>query len=389
MTAPKPFENPVYVTRPALPDRQDVFGKIDEIWRSRWLTNSGPQHGLLEKRLEDRLGVPGLSLFCNGTLALQIGCQALRLSGEVITTPFTYAATAHVLHWNGVTPVFCDIEQETLNLDPCKVEAAVGPRTSAILAVHVFGYPCDVGAFEAIAGQYGLKVIYDAAHCFGVELGGRGIGTFGDISMFSFHATKTFHTVEGGALTYRDPELGDRLELARNCGYRGEETIVVPGLNAKMNEIQAAIGLLMLKEFDREVARRKRLTEIYRDRLKELPGIVFRQDLPFVKHNYHCMSIRIEKRFGIRRDELYTALREYNIFARKYFYPLCSHFECYRGLPSASSTNLPVAEGIANEVLSLPLHGQLSADDVHRICDILAFLRESAAGGGGEAHRSA
>ncbi|MEJ2166197.1 MAG: DegT/DnrJ/EryC1/StrS family aminotransferase [Desulfobacterales bacterium] len=371
----KPFEKPIYVTRPTLPDLNEVYSKIDEIWDSQWLTNIGHQHREFEFKVKEYLGVPNVSLFCNGTMALQLACQALRLSGEVITTPFTFAATSHVLYWNNLTPVYCDIEPRSFNIDPDRIESLITPYTTAILPVHVFGHPCDIKAIAAIAKRYGIRVIYDAAHCFGVEVNGEPIGNFGDISMFSFHATKIFHTVEGGALTYRDSSLKERLELARNFGFKGEEKIVVPGINGKMNEIQAAIGILMLDLIKAETRKRKQLSVIYRERLKSIPGINFIKDISKVKHNYYNFAITVnEKEFGTNRDELYVSLKKYNVFTRKYFYPLCSQLQCYKQLPSSSAANLPVAEKITRMVLCLPLYGLLNEEDIHRICDIVEYI---------------
>lgn len=375
MKQPKSFEHPIYVTRPALPDRKAVYRKIDEIWDSQWLTNIGHQHRLFESTVQEYLGVPNVSLFCNGTMALQLACQALRLSGEVITTPFTFAATSHVLYWNNLKPVFCDIESKSFNIDPERIESLISPHTTAILPVHVFGYPCDIEAIEAIANRYGIRVIYDAAHCFGVEVNGEPIGNFGDISMFSFHATKIFHTIEGGALTYRDSSLKERLELSRNFGFKGEEQIVVPGINGKMNEIQAAIGILMLDLIKEECRKRKQLTLIYRERLRSIPGIDFRKDIPNVKHNYYNFTITVNKEeFGISRDELYISLKKYNVFTRKYFYPLCSQLQCYRHLPSSSAVNLRIAESISKKVLNIPLYGNLGSEDINCICDMLEYI---------------
>ena len=377
MNTPKSFDEPIYVTRPALPDRKAVYRKIDEIWDSQWLTNIGSQHRLFESTVREYLGVQNISLFCNGTMALQLACQSLRLSGEVITTPFTFAATSHVLYWNNLKPVFCDIGSQTFNIDPERIESLITPYTTAILPVHVFGYPCNITAIEAIANRYGIRVIYDAAHCFGVEVNGEPIGNFGDISMFSFHATKIFHTLEGGALTYRDGSLKERLELSRNCGFKGEEEIVVPGINGKMNEIQAAIGLLMLDLIKEESRKRERLTLIYRERLRSIPGINFKKDIPDVKHNYYNFVITVDKEeFGISRDELYDSLKKYNVFTRKYFYPLCSQFQCYRHLPSSSAANLPVAEKITKTVLSLPLYGALNEENIQRICDVIEYIHK-------------
>ena len=375
MSQMKPFEKPIHVTRPPLPDRKAVYRKIDEIWDSQWLTNVGSQHREFEAELKKYMDVPNISLFCNGTLALQLACQALRLSGEVITTPFTFAATPHVLYWNRITPVFCDIDPNTFNLDPERIESMITPNTTAILPVHVFGYPCDTQSIRQIANRYGLRVIYDAAHAFGVEVNGVKIGNFGDLSMFSFHATKIYHTLEGGALTFKDQSLRERLEFAKNFGFKGEESIVVPGINAKMNEFQAAIGLLMLDLVEEEIEKRKELTMIYRQRLSEIPGIHFRAEMSGVKHNYYNFVITVDQdKFGIKRDELYDKLKFYNIFTRKYFYPLCSQFQCYRQHPSAASDNLPVAESISKKVLSLPLYGNLKSHDINRICDILEYI---------------
>lgn len=378
MKTPDPFDNPIYITRPLLPSRGDMYKKIDDIWESKWLTNNGPQHQLFEVALKEYLGASNISLFCNGTLALQLACQALRLSGEVITTPFTFPATPHVLFWNNIKPVFCDIEEHLFNLDPGRIESLITPETTAILPVHVFGYPCKIDEIQDIADRHGLRVIYDAAHCFGVEFNNEPIGNFGDASMFSFHATKIFHTMEGGALTYKDKSLKEQLELAKNFGFKGEGSVLVPGINAKMNEIQAAIGILILKVVEEEIRKRKELTFIYRERLNRVPGISFRGDLPSVKHNYYNFVIRIdEKEFGFNRDKLYDKLKEYNVFTRKYFYPLCSRFECYRTNPSASPLNLPVAEKVTGQVLSLPLYGGLNVEDINHICDIIDFIHKN------------
>jgi len=367
-----PFEKPIYITRPLLPDKEEVYRKIDEIWNSKWLTNLGYQHQEFEIALKECLGVPNISLFCNGTLALQLACQALRLSGEVITTPFTFAATPHVLYWNRITPVFSDIDPYTFNLDPDRIEGMITPNTTAILPVHVFGYPCNIDRIQEIADRYGLRVIYDAAHSFGVEVNGEKIGNFGDIAMFSFHATKIYHTIEGGALTFRNSTLIERLSFAKNFGFKDEENIVVPGINAKMNELQAAIGLLMLKVVNKEIEKRKMLTSIYRKRLKSIKGIEFRDDMPKVKHNYYNFVVTInEEKFGMSRDDLYKRLKGYNIYTRKYFYPLCSQFQCYRHYPSSSPKNLPVAEKISKKVLSFPLYGDLQIEDIHKICNIV------------------
>ncbi len=375
MNTPTPFEKPIHVTRPLLPDRKKVYRKIDEIWDSQWLTNDGAQHVELETKIQEYLGVPNVSLFTNGTLALQLACQALRLTGEVITTPFTFPATPHVLYWNNIKPVFCDIDYNTLTLDPSCIESLITPQTTAIMPVHLFGYPCDVNGIEEVANRYGLRVIYDAAHCFGVQINNKPIGNFGDISMFSFHATKMFHSVEGGALTYKDQSLKERLELAKNFGFKGLETVVVPGINAKLSELHSAIGLLTLDIVDKESQRRKELTFVYRERLRTISGISFGKDVSGVKHNYYNFVIRIDsEELGITRDQLFDKLKIYNVLTRKYFYPLCSQFPCYKHYPSSSSSNLPIAEKASKQVLSLPLYGGLNEEDIHRICDIIESI---------------
>jgi len=372
----KPFSEPIYITRPLLPSREAVYRKIDEIFDSQWLTNNGPQHKLFEKALINYLQVPQLSLVNNGTSALQLACQALRLSGEVITTPFTFAATPHVLYWNSIKPVFCDIEENSWNIDPDKIESLITPSTSAILPVHVFGNPCNTEMIQKIAERYGLKVIYDASHCFGMKINGQGIGNFGDISTFSFHATKIFHTFEGGALACHDPTIKMRVDLAKNFGFQGENSVIVPGINAKMNEFQAAVGLLVINLLEEEVEKRKKLTMIYQNRLSEVKGITFLDKVDQkVDYNYYNFVIRVDKdKYGKGRDELYEELKKYNVFARKYFYPLCSQFQCYKNYPSSSSDNLPIAEKVSDEVLSLPLYGSLTDGDVNKICDIIGLL---------------
>lgn len=371
-----PFKNAIYVTRPLLPDLKAITKKLEEVWDSKWLTNNGPQHQAFEKQLQEVLKVPYVSLFNNGTIALIIACQSLRLSGEVITTPFTFPATPHVLTWNNIRPIFCDIDPVTMNIDANKIESMITPLTTGILAVHVFGTPCNVVTIQEVADRYGLKVIYDAAHAFCVEINELGVGNYGDISMMSFHATKLFHTAEGGCLTMRDQNLKDRIDLLKNFGVKNEEEVVMPGINGKMNEIQAAIGLVMLDYVEEEKRKRKRLTDTYRECLKDIEGISCLQDMPGVKSNYSCFVIQInEKLFGRSRDCVYKAFKEYNVYCRKYYSPLCSDYTCYRQLPSSASTNLPVATKIVKQVLSLPLYGDLSADDVETICDILFEIK--------------
>jgi dTDP-4-amino-4,6-dideoxygalactose transaminase len=371
----EPFETPVYVTRPLLPDLNMITKRLEDVWASKWLTNNGPQHQLFEARLQGVLKVPFISLFNNGTIALITACQSLRLSGDVITTPFTFPATPHVLTWNNIRPIFCDIDPTSMNIDADRIESMITPQTTGILAVHVFGTPCDVVKIQEIADRYGLKVVYDAAPAFGVEVNGVGIGNFGDVSMLSFHATKLFHTAEGGALTFKDQNLKVRVDLLKNFGIKNEEEVVMPGINGKMNEIQAAIGLVVLDYVEDEVRKRKHLTEIYRRRLKDIAGITCMKDTPSVKGNYQCFVIRInEKRFGRSRDAVHEGLKKYNVHARKYYSPLCSDYTCYRQLPSSTAANLPVATQIVREVLSLPLYGELSVDDVERICDMLGEM---------------
>ena len=373
-----PLDKPIFVTKPLFPELNDVMNKLKEVWDAEWLTNNGKQHGLLEDKLkEDFLKVPAISLFNNGTIALIVACQSLRISGEVITTPFTFAATPHILTWNNIKPIFCDIHPLTMNIDPDKIESMITPHTTAILAVHVFGTPCDVYKIQEIADRYGLKVIYDAAHAFGVEIDGVGIGNFGDISMFSFHATKLFHTAEGGALTYRDKHLKNRIDLLKNFGIKNEDEVVMPGINGKMNEIQAALGFVVLEMVAEERKKREQIRNLYRERLKEIEGISWIPDLEGVCSSLQYFPIRInEKRFGKSRDFVYEELKAYNIFTRKYFYPLCSDYSCYRQLPSATPLNLPNSHQVVKEILTLPFYGSLELDQVESICEILKLIKK-------------
>ena len=368
-----PFPAPLYVTRPLLPDISLMQAKFQEIWDSRWLTNNGPQHELLENKLVEFLKVPHLSLFNNGTIALIVACQSLRLTGEVITTPFTFPATPHVLNWNGIKPIFCDIDPQTMNIDASRIESLITPQTTGILAVHVFGSPCDMVKIQDVADRYGLRVIYDAAHAFGVEIDGRGIGTFGDISMFSFHATKLFHTAEGGALTYNIKELKARIDLLKNFGIKNEEEVIMPGINGKMNEIQAALGLAVLGIIDEERNKRKTVYDCYRKYFNGIKGLTFiSHELPGVKSGMQYFVLRINKEeFGCSRDHVYEILKRYNVIPRKYFYPLCSDYPCYRSLPSSLPSSLQVAQKVASEVLALPFYGELALEDVVRISEIV------------------
>lgn len=372
-----PFPEPIYVTRPLCPPLPAIQEKIAEVWASKWLTNMGPQHHALETALKKVLKVPYLSLFNNGTIGLITACQSLRLSGEVITTPFTFAATPHVLTWNNIKPIFCDIDPITMNIDADKIEAMITPQTTGIMPVHVFGTPCDVEKIQAIADRYGLRVIYDAAHAFGVEVDGLGIGNFGDISMLSFHATKLFHTVEGGALVYNDKNLKERIDLLKNFGIKNENEVMMPGINGKMNEVQAAIGLVMLDFIEEEREKRAKQIACYRSCLGDVTGITLLQEQPKIKSNHQYMVIRInQKEFGCSRDEVYYELRKYNVFTRKYFYPLCSEFTCYKHLPSSSNSNLPVARQVVDEVMSLPLYGDLSVEGAEKISQILKYIHQ-------------
>lgn len=377
MTKIEPFKERIYVTRPVFPTIEEVTEKLRDIWAAKWLTNNGPQHSMLERELTEFLKVPYLSLFNNGTIALMVACQSLRLSGEVITTPFTFAATPHVLSWNNITPIFCDIDAETMNIDAAQIESMITPHTTAILAVHVFGTPCDVATIQEVADRYGLRVVYDAAHAFGVEIGGRGVGTFGDISMFSFHATKLYHTVEGGALVHNNEHLKQRIDLLKNFGIKNEEEVVMPGINGKLNEISAAIGRIMLGYVEEERQKRIRLHAVYNEELADVDGIkVMPTCADDVKLNYQYYVIRIdEKLFGRSRDYVYEEFKRFNVYARKYFHPLCSEFTCYRQLSSSSPANLPVANVVGQQVLSLPMYGGLTEDDVRKICLILKSFR--------------
>ena len=373
----EPFDKRIYVTRPVFPTIEEVTDKLRDIWAAKWLTNNGPQHTMLEQELKAFLKVPYLSLFNNGTIALMVACQSLRLSGQVITTPFTFAATPHVLSWNNIEPIFCDVDAETMNIDADKIESMITPKTTAILPVHVFGIPCDVEKIQEVADRYGLRVVYDAAHTFGVEIGGRGIGTFGDISMLSFHATKLYHTVEGGALVMHDENTKQRIDLLKNFGIKNEEEVVMPGINGKLDEVRAAIGRIMLNYVEGERLKRKRLHKVYNEELAGVEGLKLMPKVADdVKLNYQYYVVRIEEEvFGRSRDYVYGAFKNFNVYTRKYFHPLCSEFTCYRQLSSSSPANLPVANVIAKQVLSLPMYGELTEDDVRKICAILKSFR--------------
>lgn len=371
----KPFEKPIYITRPMLADLNEVDSELRDIWESQWLTNGGAKHQQLEEELKKTLKVPGLSLFNNGAIALIVAIQSLRLSGEVITTPFTFPATTHVLPWNNITPVFCDIDETTLTIDSKKLESVMTAKTTGILGVHVYGMPCDVHSIQEIADRYGLRVIYDAAHAFGTEIEGKGIGTFGDISMFSFHATKLFHTLEGGALTFNAPHLKPRIDLLKNFGIKNEEEVIMPGINGKMNEVQAAIGLINLRHLDAERQKRHNIIEAYKQNLADIKGIKVFEIPNGIRNSYQYFIIRIDEEFGVSRDQVHLELKKYNVITRKYFYPLCSEYSCYKQLPSADPANLPVAHKVVKEVLCLPLYGNLKLDEVEKICDLIRSIK--------------
>lgn len=361
----------IYVTQPYLPPLKEFLPYLEKIWKNKWLTNGGPFHQELEKEMADYLGVEHLALFANGTLALVTALQALRITGEVITTPFSFVATAHSLLWNGIKPVFVDIRPGTFNLDPDKIEASITPHTTAILPVHVYGHPCDVEKIQGIADTYGLKVIYDAAHAFSVGYKGASLLNHGDLSILSFHATKVFNTFEGGAIICPDAKTKKRIDDLKNFGHAGEVTVVAPGINGKMNEVQAAFGLLQLKHIDKAIDRRREIDAQYREQLKSVPGI-FCPPLPVeTTYNYAYFPILVEKEYPISRDELNDELRRQGIYARRYFYPLITEFPMYRGLPSAGHENLPVAGKAAGKVLCLPIYPDLEDESVARISSII------------------
>lgn len=362
-----PFREPIYVTRPLLPSISKVSKRLEEIWASKWLTNNGPQHEQLEAHLKEYLHTDKLVLFNNGTLALILGIKALSLKGEVITTPFTFPATVEALDWNRIKPVFCDINPNDLTIDATKIEGLISERTTAILGVHVFGNPCNVGLIDEIASKYKLKVIYDGAHSFGSKINGVPISTYGDMTMYSFHATKLFNTVEGGALSFKDPALEYQLKLLKNFGIDNEE-VYLSGMNAKMNELQSAIGLEVLKEVEAEREKRQRLKKVYEQQFSEIPGVsVVNKD----SNSFQYFAIRInEKEFGKSRDWVNEKLKEYNVFTRRYFYPLCSSFDWYADLESARPENLQAANIAVKEVLSLPFYGDLDLDSAWRIGEI-------------------
>lgn len=362
----------VTVTSPLLPNLNDFVELLKDIWDKKWLTNNGFYHQELEKALSKYLNVPYISLFTNGTLPLITALQTLRITGEVITTPYSFVATTHSLWWNGIKPVFVDIDPEFGNLDPEKIESAITPKTTAIMPVHVYGTPCKTKEIQSIADKYGLRIIYDAAHAFGVTVEGLSLLEAGDLSTLSFHATKVYNTIEGGALICHDEKTKKRIDYLKNFGFADEITVVAPGINSKMDEVRAAFGLLNLKNVDNAIIDRKRIAEQYREGLHSVPGLRFLNDIEGVRYNYSYFPIFIdEERFGRSRDSLYQLLKDNNIFCRRYFYPLISSFSTYRNLESSDPSNLPIANLFAKQVLCLPIYSGLETDKVTEIIDII------------------
>ena len=358
----------ITVTSPLLPNLDEFTDSLKEIWESKWITNNGQFHQKLEAALAEYLKVPYVSLFTNGTLPLLTALQAMRITGEVITTPYSFVATTHALWWNGIKPVFVDIDPSTGNIDPQKIEAAITPRTTAILPVHVYGKPCDTEAIQTIADKYGLKVIYDAAHAFGVEVNGESLLNAGDMSTLSFHATKVFNTIEGGAMVMHDEKTKQRIDYLKNFGFANEIEVVGPGINSKMDEIRSAYGLLNLKQVDAAIAARQKVAVAYREALRNVDGISFWDDMPGVRHNYSYFPIFIDaEKYGMTRDELYMKMKDQGVWSRRYFYPLISEFSTYRGLESSRPENLPNAHRMADTVICLPMHHALSENDLNRI----------------------
>lgn len=365
------IEPPIYVTQPYLPPLEELTPYLEKIWENKILTNGGPFHQQLEQALCEYLGVEHIALFTNGTLALVTALQALRITGEVITTPYSFVATTHSLPWNGIKPVFVDIDPNTLNLDPARIEAAITPQTTAIMPVHVYGHPCDMDAIQKIADNYNLRVIYDAAHAFGVQCHCGSVLTHGDLSVLSFHATKVFNTFEGGAIVCPDAKTKQRIDHLKNFGFVDEVTVVAPGINGKMSELNAAIGLLQLTHIDEALSRRKTIDVAYREALSQVKGIHCVQDSGEEVTNYAYFPIMVEEDYPLTRDELFQQLREHNIYARRYFYPLISDFPMYRGLRSAQPGNLPIAQKAAKQVICLPIYPTLTTTEQQRIINVI------------------
>ncbi|MDY4366630.1 DegT/DnrJ/EryC1/StrS family aminotransferase [Pectobacterium brasiliense] len=371
------MKNPIYVTSPLLPPLEEFTPYLEEIWQNKWLTNGGPFHQRLEQALADYLGVRYISLFSNGTLALLTALQTLRITGEVITTPYSFVATSHSLLWNGLKPVFVDIDPITCGLDPEKVEMAITPSTSAILPVHCYGIPADVEEIQRIADNYGLKVIYDAAHAFGVKQDGTSILHQGDLSILSFHATKVFNTIEGGAIICQDAKTKKRIDYLKNFGFSDEVTVVAPGINGKMNEVQAAFGLLQLQHIDGALSTRQKIYQRYHDSLNNILGIRLLKVPDNIVWNYAYCPIFIDASFPCSRDEIYTLMKDKGILTRRYFYPLISSFPMYRGFDSANPGNLPLAQSVAEAVLCLPIHPDLQEDEQNLVIDIILAQAKS------------
>lgn len=362
----------IVVTSPLLPDLDEFNLMLREIWNRKWVTNNGEFHKRFEAALCEYLKVPYISLFTNGTLPLITALQALNISGEVITTPYSFVATTHSLWWNGIKPVFVDIDPATGGIDPNRIEAAITPRTTAIMPVHVYGKPCRTCEIQEIAEKYGLRVIYDAAHAFGIEVNGKSILEEGDMSTLSFHGTKVFGTTEGGALVVQDAKMKQRIDYLKNFGFNGETDVVAPGINGKMDEMRAAFGLLNLRQVDAAIEARHQVAIRYREALRLVEGIDFWDDMPGVRHNYGYFPIFVDaEKYGMTRDELYFKMRDQGILARRYFYPLISDFSTYRGLPSATRENLPVATRMADTVICLPIHHELTEEDQQRVLDCI------------------
>ncbi len=369
------MNNKILVTRSSMPDYEEYIEEIKDIWDSHWLTNMGPKHKKFQAQLKDYLGVQNIDLFTNGHMALELSLQAMNLQGEVITTPFTFASTTHAIVRNGLTPVFCDINPDDYTIDVTKIESLITDKTCAIMPVHVYGNICNIDEIQKIADKYGLKVIYDAAHTFGVRYKGKGIGGFGDVSCFSFHATKVFNTIEGGAACFKDPEFGLDLYRLKNFGIRGPEVVDAVGANAKMNEFSAAMGICNLRHIEEEISKRKKVVDRYKEHLENIDGIKLSPVQDDVVPNYAYFPVVFdEKVFGSTRNEVFEKLAENDICARKYFYPLTNTFECFNGKFDVSKT--PVALHISNRVLTLPLYADLPLGDVDRICNIIIACKK-------------
>jgi dTDP-4-amino-4,6-dideoxygalactose transaminase len=369
-----PFDKPIFVTKPFLPPLEEYSQGLREIWDTGLLTNNGPILKRFSNDLSTFFNTDNVCLFNNGTLALQIALQGMGISGEVITTPFSFIATTHALFWNKIRPVFVDIEPDYYTIDPDKVEAAITPSTTAILAVHVYGHPCRLDVLADIARRNNIKLLYDAAHAFGIQVNTKSIANYGDLSMFSFHATKSFHTIEGGLLIFKDSRLKEIFDYLKNFGFKNEVEVVMPGTNAKMNEIQALMGILNLKYFEDCLIKRSRIYDLYHQRLRGMPGIHLPPELPpNINFNYIYMPIEVdEKEFGMSRDALYEALKKYNVYSRRYFYPLICDYECYRNVHI--NDPLTVARHIADRILTLPIYDSLDPLIVEMICDIILSI---------------